>query len=51
VRGVNGACDSVQIVDWTHTMDSVTGGLSRSLSNVRTFKTKGSQAGAEACAS
>jgi hypothetical protein len=50
VRGVNGACDNVQIVDWTHTMDGVTGGLSRSLSNVRTFKSKGSQAGAETCA-
>ncbi len=50
VRGVNGACDTVQIVDWAHTMDAVNGGLTRSLSNVRTFKSKSTQAGAETCA-
>ena len=50
VRGVAGACDSVQMVDWTHTMDSVNGGLTRSLTNVRTFKAKSSPAGAESCA-
>jgi len=49
VRGVAGACDSVQMVDWTHTMDSVNGGLTRSLTNVRTFKAKSSPAGAESC--
>jgi hypothetical protein len=50
VRGVNGACDTVQLVDWTHTMDPVDGRLTRALTNVRSFKTIGGQAGAESCA-
>jgi hypothetical protein len=50
VRGVNGACDTVQLVDWTHTMDPVDGRLTRALTNVRTFKAKSGQAGAESCA-
>jgi hypothetical protein len=50
VRGVAGACDSVQLLDWTHTMDSVNGGLTRTLTDVRTFKAKSSPAGAESCA-
>ena len=31
VRGVAGACDTVQLVDWTHTMNSADGSLTRSL--------------------
>jgi hypothetical protein len=50
VRGANGACDTVQLVDWTHTMDPVDGRLTRALTNVRTFKAKSGQAGAETCA-
>jgi hypothetical protein len=50
VRGVNGACDTVQLVDWTHTMNPVDGSLSRGLTNVRTFKAKNTSAGAESCA-
>lgn len=50
VRGVNGACDTVQLVDWTHTMNPVDGSLTRALSNVRTFKSRGTSAGAESCA-
>ena len=50
VRGVAGACDTVQLVDWTHTMNSTDGSLTRSLSNVRTFKAKSASAGAESCA-
>jgi hypothetical protein len=50
VRGAGGACDTVQLSDWTHTMNSVDGTLTRSLSNVRTFKAKSNPAGAESCA-
>ena len=50
VRGVSGACDSVQIVDWTHTMDTTTGALTRSLTTVRTYKAKSVGGGAELCA-
>jgi hypothetical protein len=50
VRGVGGACDTVQISDWTHSMNSMDGTLTRSLSNVRTFKAKSNSNGAESCA-
>jgi hypothetical protein len=50
VRGAGGGCDTVQISDWTHTLNSLDGALTRSLSNVRTFKAKSSSAGAESCA-
>ena len=49
VRGVSGGCDTVQLVDWTHTMNSVDGSLSRSLSNVRSFKVKGVSSVAQTC--
>ena len=49
VRGVSGSCDTVQLVDWTHTMNSVDGSLSRSLSNVRTFKVKSAASVAQSC--
>jgi hypothetical protein len=51
VRGTSGACDTVQLVDWTHTMDSTTGALTRSLTNVRTFKAKSAAGTTELCAS
>jgi hypothetical protein len=50
VRGVNGACDTVQLVDWTHTMDPVDGSLTRALTNARQFKARSGGAGAETCA-
>jgi len=49
VRGVSGSCDTVQLVDWTHTMNSVDGSLSRSLSNVRTFKVKSVASATQSC--
>jgi len=51
VRGASGACDTVQLVDWTHTMDTSTGALTRSQTNVRTFKAKSTAGVAELCAS
>jgi Flp pilus assembly protein TadG len=50
VRGANGACDSVQISDWTHTMNSLDGSLTRTLSNVRTFQVKSVSSVAQSCA-
>jgi hypothetical protein len=49
VRGVSGACDTVQLMDWTHTMNSSDGSLTRALSNVRSYKVKSSTGGAESC--
>ena len=51
VRGVSGGCETVQMVDWTHTMDTTTGALTRSLTNVRTFKAKSTGGTTELCAS
>jgi len=50
VRGTAGGCDSVQLVDWTHTMSSTDGSLTRSLSNVRSFKVQSSGGNPQACA-
>jgi hypothetical protein len=50
VRGATGACDTVQISDWTHTMNSADGTLTRSLSNVRSYPVKGASSGAMSCA-
>ncbi|MEJ0087830.1 MAG: hypothetical protein WDO72_19345 [Pseudomonadota bacterium] len=44
------ACDTVRISDWSHTVDTRDGTLSRVLTQVRSFKVKSSSAGAEACA-
>jgi hypothetical protein len=49
VRGVSGGCDTVEISDWTHTMDPVSGSLSRSLTDVRSFQVRGNASGAESC--
>jgi hypothetical protein len=50
VRGANGACDTVQLRDWTHTMNTVDGTLSRALTDVRTFKVKNTGGVAQTCA-
>jgi hypothetical protein len=49
VRGAAGSCDTVQVSDWTHTMNATDGTLTRALSAVRSFQVKGSGAGAESC--
>jgi hypothetical protein len=48
-RGSAGACDTVRISDWAHSMNTVDGTLSRSLTQVRTFKVKSTSNGAETC--
>jgi hypothetical protein len=50
LRGANGACDTVQLSDWAHTMNPADGTLSRSLTNVRSYKVKSAAGVAEACA-
>jgi len=50
VRGVAGACDTVQLSDWTHTMNSLDGSLTRELTNVRTFQVKSVSSAAQSCA-
>ena len=50
IRGVSGGCDTVQIVDWTHTMSATDGSITRSLSNVRTFGAKSVGGATELCA-
>jgi hypothetical protein len=48
VRGASG-CDSVQIVDWVHTMDTIDGSLSRAVTSVRSFQVKSTPAGVQGC--
>jgi hypothetical protein len=50
VRGAAGGCDTVQLSDWTHTMNATDGTLTRSLSNVRSYQVKSSTSGATSCA-
>ena len=50
LRGAAGACDTVQISDWTHAMNAADGTLTRSLSNVRTYQVKSTTSGVASCA-
>jgi len=49
VRGAAGSCDTVQILDWTHTMNASDGSLSRAVSLVRTFQVKNELSGVTSC--
>ena len=49
VRGTSGSCDTVQLMDWTHTMNSGNGSLTRALSNVRTFQVKSTSGAVGSC--
>jgi hypothetical protein len=40
----------VQLRDWTHTMNAANGTLTRSLSDVRSYRVKNSSSGTEICA-
>jgi hypothetical protein len=50
VRGASGSCDTVQLRDWTHTMNAADGTLTRSLSEVRSFAVRNTSSGTELCA-
>jgi hypothetical protein len=51
IRGASGGCDTVQLVDWTHTLNAVDGSLTRSLSEVRSFEVRSAAGSVESCAS
>ncbi len=48
VRGASG-CDSVQVVDWVHTMNAVDGSLTRAITTVRSFQVSSTPAGVQGC--
>ena len=48
-RGSAGACDTVKVSDWTHAMDASNGTLTRTLTQVRSFKVKSTSSGVESC--
>ena len=50
VRGANGACDTVQLSDWAHTMSLTDGSLSRALTNLRSYRVKNTSGAVESCA-
>ncbi len=35
--GVNGACDSIQVLEWTHTLDTATGNITRAVTSLWSF--------------
>ena len=49
VRGSAGGCDTVQLMDWTHTMNSSNGSLTRTLGNVRSFQVKSTSGAVSSC--
>jgi hypothetical protein len=49
-RGGAGACDTVTIRDWVHSMNASDGTLTRTLTPVRSFKVKSTSSGVETCA-
>jgi len=50
VRGAAAGCDTVQLRDWTHAMNTIDGTLTRSLSNVRSYQVKSTSSGVTSCA-
>lgn len=50
VRGTQGSCDSVRIVDWTHTMNTASGVITRELSVVRSFRAQSASGSTALCA-
>jgi len=51
IRGVSGGCDTVQLVDWSHTLNAADGSLTRSLSTVRSFEVRSAAGTVESCGS
>jgi hypothetical protein len=50
VRATAGGCDTVRLMDWTHTMNADSGALTRALANVRTFRATSTAGAVELCA-
>ncbi len=49
VRGAAGSCDNVQILDWTHSMNTTTGAITRELTNVRSFRAQSASGSTALC--
>ncbi|MBC8026971.1 MAG: hypothetical protein H7Y89_13340 [Steroidobacteraceae bacterium] len=49
VRGAVGSCDTVQVMDWTHTMNTTSGAISRELMNVRSFQAQTTSGSTSIC--
>lgn len=49
LRGANGACDTVQLRDWTHTMNAADGTLTRTLTDVRSYQVRNVGGVVESC--
>ena len=51
VRGAAGSCDTVQVSDWSHTMNTVDGSMARTLTPVRSYQVQNSTSGVTSCGS
>ena len=51
IRGASGECDSVQVSDWIHTLNTIDGSLTRELRPVRSFAVKSAAAEVLSCTS
>jgi hypothetical protein len=49
VRGAVGSCDTVQVMDWTHTMSTTSGAITRELASVRSFRAQSSSGSTSIC--
>jgi hypothetical protein len=49
VRGAVGTCDTVQLMDWTHSMNTTTGAITRELTNVRSFRAQSASGSTALC--
>jgi len=49
VRGSGSACDTLQVSDWTHTMNATDGTLTRTLTPVRSVSVRNTASGVESC--
>jgi len=49
VRGAVGSCDTVQLMDWTHSMNTTTGAITRELTSVRSFRAQSSSGSTALC--
>lgn len=46
---VSGGCDSIDVIDWVHTLEAQTGAMHRALDTVRRFGARVNGSGAELC--
>ncbi len=49
VRGAVGTCDTVQIMDWAHSMNTTSGAITRELAIVRSFRARSASGSTSIC--